>query len=339
MSNDAVATRFLMRVLIVLGVCTLAAVFTFESGWWFLWPLNWLATGTALFGLFEIAHNCGHRAFFTSRRTNTIVGHLATIPLLYPFTQWKLWHDAHHRRPNTTAQTLYDQFQGEMELGHDTAFTPMARDEAERARRAGGGSWIVYIASRAFTPVAVFLAPYLLSVRFARQLRPQDKRACRRSLVFTMIAVPTCMFGVWWATGTLWALLHFWILPLAIYACWLGYYSLLQHTGESIPVFRDEEWDTRAQYMAVVNTRTPRLVSWLHGGGEFHAIHHVAPTIPNYHLPQAYEALKASDYADSIRDVRFSLLDFVRVQRSCQVWDHERQAYRTISSLDERVEP
>ena len=333
MPSNAKATMFLAKVVMALLVCTAASYFTYHKQWWWLYPLNWALTGTALFGLFEVAHNCGHHAYFSSRRANRIMGHLATLPLIYPFTQWKLWHDAHHRRPNTTKQTLFDQFRGDMTLGLDTAFSPMDMEQTRRARRSKF-AWLGYHLSRAFTPFAVFLAPMLLSLFFAKTLRPTDRRACTQSLLFSLVAVPLCMTALIWHFDSWFALLHFWLMPLMGYACWLGYYALLQHTGESIPVFREDNWGSHAQFVAVVNTRTPRVISWLHGGGEFHAVHHIAPTLPNYNLRAAYDALRHSEYSEWIQDVPFSLKRFFKTQRDCQLWDHETGTYRTIRSID-----
>lgn len=331
--DDRKATAFMLRIVLGLLVCEVAAWWLWSQSLWWLFPVCWLIAGTFLFGLFEVAHNCGHHAFFVSRRSNKIMGHLAAFPLIYPFTQWKLWHDAHHRRPNATGQTLLEQFEGRMTLKLDTAFSPLDVQQAQAARAQGGLSWAVYYVSRRMVPVAVFMAPILLSVLFARDLRPQDRRACRISLLFSVVATTACMSAIVVASGSWFSLIHFWIAPLAIYACWLGYYSLLQHTGESIPVYAQDEWGNHAQLHAVVNTRIPVWLGWIHGGGEFHAVHHIAPTLPSYHLRQAHDALLESPYASVMRSVPFSLREFARLQRTCQVWDAEQSTYRTFSSL------
>ena len=63
---------------------------------WFLLPLAWIFTGTALTGLFVIAHDCGHRSFAKRRWVNDWVGHILMLPLIYPFHSWRLLHDHHH---------------------------------------------------------------------------------------------------------------------------------------------------------------------------------------------------------------------------------------------------
>ncbi len=60
--NDRLAASFLARVVLLLTLCSAASYATWEAQLWWLYPLNWIATGTVLFGLFEVAHNCGHHA-------------------------------------------------------------------------------------------------------------------------------------------------------------------------------------------------------------------------------------------------------------------------------------
>lgn len=331
--DDRKAWSFLSRNLLGLVLCQLTALLAWTHSLWWLYPLCWLVAGTFLFGLFEVAHNCGHHAFFSSKRTNKVVGHLAALPLLYPFTQWKLWHDAHHRRPNSTAQTLREQFQGNMSLKLDTAFSPLNVQDALTAQHKGGLSWLVYRVSRRLVPIAVFLAPLLLTILFARRLRPQEQRDCRISLLFSCGVTLPLMASIVILSHSWFALVHFWLAPLAVYASWLGCYSFLQHTGEDIPVYDDHEWTNLAQIHAVVNTTIPTWLSWIHGGGEFHAIHHIAPTLPSYHLAAAHQALQNSPYAPLIRSVPLSLKSFWKLQRTCEVWDASTSTYRSISSL------
>ena len=60
---------------------------------WFLLPFAWFLAGTALTGWFVVGHDCGHRSFAKSRWVNNLVGHIAFLPLIYPFHPWRLLHD------------------------------------------------------------------------------------------------------------------------------------------------------------------------------------------------------------------------------------------------------
>ena len=70
----------------------------------YLLPFTWFVTGTALTGFFVIGHDAGHRSFAKRRWVNDLVGHLAFLPLIYPFHCWRLLHDHHHLHTNKMKQ-------------------------------------------------------------------------------------------------------------------------------------------------------------------------------------------------------------------------------------------
>ena len=67
---------------------------------WYLLPLAWVFTGTAMTGCFVIGHDCAHRSFSTSRKVNDLVGHLFMLTLIYPFHGWRYGHNNHHKHTN-----------------------------------------------------------------------------------------------------------------------------------------------------------------------------------------------------------------------------------------------
>ena len=78
---------------------------------WYCLPVTWIFTGTALTGWFVIGHDCGHRSFAKRRWVNDLVGHIAFLPLIYPFHCWRILHDYHHLHTN--------------KLGVDNAWDPV----------------------------------------------------------------------------------------------------------------------------------------------------------------------------------------------------------------------
>ncbi|HAC64898.1 MAG TPA: fatty acid desaturase, partial [Cyanothece sp. UBA12306] len=57
---------------------------------WYLLPLLWIFTGTALTGFFVIGHDCGHRSFSNRTWVNDLVGHSLFLPIIYPFHSWRI---------------------------------------------------------------------------------------------------------------------------------------------------------------------------------------------------------------------------------------------------------
>lgn len=58
----------------------------------------------ALVRLFVIQHDCGHGAFFSSRRRNDATGRLLSLFTLFPYEQWRRSHQKHHASIGNLAQ-------------------------------------------------------------------------------------------------------------------------------------------------------------------------------------------------------------------------------------------
>ena len=166
---------------------------------WYLLPLAWALTGTALTGFFVIGHDCGHRSFSNSNRVNDVVGHLAFLPLAYPFHAWRILHNHHHKHTN--------------KLEVDNAWDP-SRPEAFLAaskyvqwgyEKLRGRFWwmgsIAHWANRHFQ-----------WDRFEGKQREQ----IRFSALFVMLGVAIA-FPLMFATLGVWGWVKFWLLPWMVY--------------------------------------------------------------------------------------------------------------------------
>lgn len=67
---------------------------------WFLLPLVWIFSGTAMTGFFVIGHDAGHLSFSRSKVVNDSVGIFCLSILLYPFESWRIKHNWHHTHTN-----------------------------------------------------------------------------------------------------------------------------------------------------------------------------------------------------------------------------------------------
>ncbi|ONM04465.1 Omega-6 fatty acid desaturase chloroplastic [Zea mays] len=98
---------------------------------WYLLPLAWAWTGTAVTGhcsfihtlyhffvkFFVIGHDCAHKSFSRNKLVEDVVGTLAFMPLIYPYEPWRFKHDRHHAKTNM--------------LIEDTAWQPVWQKEIE----------------------------------------------------------------------------------------------------------------------------------------------------------------------------------------------------------------
>ena len=78
--------------------------------------------------------------------------------------------------------------------------------------------------------------------------------------------------------------------------------------------------------------RMPRLINrlWFHNIF-VHIPHHVDARIPFHQLPQAATAI-ASEYPDTVKVERFSMIDYARATRSCKLYDFEAGCWLPYSA-------
>src|SRR5437868_9776481 len=76
--------------------------------------------GTCVALLAIVGHDAAHQSFLPTKRLNEIVGTLAFLPALHPFSLWEYHHNKVHHR--FTAQ-----------IGLDNAFSPMTVEQYRAA--------------------------------------------------------------------------------------------------------------------------------------------------------------------------------------------------------------
>ena len=67
-----------------------------SNGHPWLYALLLVPAAGLLIRLFLIQHDCGHRAFFASRRANDWVGRALSIFTVTPYDHWRYTHSIHH---------------------------------------------------------------------------------------------------------------------------------------------------------------------------------------------------------------------------------------------------
>ena len=63
-----------------------------------------LPTGTLLVRIFIIQHDCGHGAFFSSKRANDLAGLACSLFTFAPYGNWRRQHAGHHANWNNLDQ-------------------------------------------------------------------------------------------------------------------------------------------------------------------------------------------------------------------------------------------
>jgi omega-6 fatty acid desaturase (delta-12 desaturase) len=280
---------------------------------WFLLPLAWAVTGTALTGFFVIAHDCGHRSFSKQRWVNDWVGHIFLLPLIYPFHSWRILHNFHHTHTN--------------KLDVDNAWHPVKPEDYDQLHpslKAGyralrGYFW--WVAS-----IAHWAKLHLDWTTFEGKEREQVKVSVLAITAFAALFFPTLI-----VTTGIWGFVKFWLLPWLVYHFWMSTFTLVHHTATDIPFHPESEWNAaEAQLAGTVHCDYPHWVEVLCHDINVHVPHHISTAIPSYRLRTAHKSLK-ENWGDRVRECRFSWSLMKSIVQECHLYDRDRiyQSFRT----------
>jgi omega-3 fatty acid desaturase (delta-15 desaturase) len=244
-----------------------------HAPWWLL-PALWVAQGTMLWALFVIGHDCGHGAFSTNRRLESLVGHLTHTPLLVPYHAWRLSHRVHHRHA------------GHVE--RDEGWVPLTAAEVEALPRLA--RWLRFRA-------VLFALPFYLwrgtpgrtgSHYDPRCFPPRSRRAVATSIgLCGATALALVAWGCYAGPATV---LRYWAAPWLVFVMWMDLVTYLHHTDAAVPWYRDGGWTFLEGALATVDRRYGPFERLHHDAG-CHVVHHLFPAVPHYHLRRAAAAV------------------------------------------------
>lgn len=285
---------------------------------WYLLPLAWVFTGTALTGWFVIGHDCGHRSFAKRRWVNDWVGHFFFLPLMYPFHAWRLLHDHHHLHTNKMhVDNAWHPWTEEFYANS----SPLMKQFYATVR---GRFWwiasIIHWAQLHFNPANV-----------NGRHRQEVKVSIAVVVGVAAIAFPALIY-----TTGVWGVVKFWLVPWMVYHFWMSTFTLVHHTASDVE-FRDiEDWDAvEAQLDGTIHCDYPRWVEVLCHDINVHVPHHISVGIPSYNLRQAHSSLKQA-WGGRIKERKFSWSMLKDVVDQCHVF-HPQKAYESCSTVNKRL--
>ncbi|HEY9645598.1 MAG TPA: fatty acid desaturase, partial [Chroococcidiopsis sp.] len=255
---------------------------------WFMLPLTWVFTGTALTGWFVVAHDCGHRSFAKRRWVNDWVGHIMLLPLIYPFHCWRILHDHHHLHTN--------------KMDVDNAWhpwTPEVYAEASPALRKiyevlRGRLW--WMAS-----IVHWFKLHFDLTQFSSRDRKKALTSMTVVLVFAAVFFPTLIL-----TTGVWGVVKFWLMPWLVYHFWMSTFTLVHHTSTDVQFYPADRWNAaESQLEGTIHCRYPRWVEILCHDINVHVPHHISVAIPSYNLRMAHKSL-LRNWGNHIKQERFS---------------------------------
>ncbi|XVF35550.1 hypothetical protein REPUB_Repub18cG0155400 [Reevesia pubescens] len=241
-------------------------IFIISKAPWYLLPLAWAWTGTAITAATIVLTN-------HFRKTN-IVGALAFLPLIYPYEPWRFKHDWLHPKTNM--------------LPEDTAWHPIWEEEFENSpflRKA------VIFGYGPFRPW-MSLAHWLIWHFDVNKFRPNEVKRVKTSLacVFAFMAIGWPL--IIYKTGIM-GWIKFWLMPWLGYHFWTSTFTMVHHTAPHIPFKSSEECNAvQAQLNGTVHCDYPRWIEILCHDIIVHIPHHISSRIPSYNIRAAHKSIQ-----------------------------------------------
>lgn len=260
----------------------------------FGYSVYWFLQGSVFFGVWVIAHECGHSAFSESDLVNDIVGLILHSALLVPYHSWKISHRKHHANTGSCE--------------HDEAFVPFTQDEVEPTWSEMLHDSSLYHVIKLFKILLLGWIPSYLGMNAWGPRKYQNEPKChfnpnaafflpkeRASIVLSdvgfVLAVVT--IGYFIAICGFPIMMRLYIIPYLINNAYLVTITFLHHTDIYVPHFRVGEWTWLRGSLCTID----RSYGWfldiiLHHITDTHVCHHIFSKMPFYHCVEATEAIK-----------------------------------------------
>lgn len=264
-----------------------------------------LALGNAAFlvRLFMIQHDCGHGAFFKSRKLADWVGRSIGVLTMTPYDVWRQTHAIHH----ATTGNLDRRGVGDMP-------TLTVREFKQKSRI--GKALYLLVRHPAFLFVVVPFYTFFLQNRLPVGLMKSGWKYWM-SAMLTNTAIVTGVVMVLWLGGV--DVLFFVIVPTlflsAIAGMWLFY---VQHQFEETLWERNADWNIQtAAFHGSSHYVLPQPLRWISANIGVHHVHHLASRVPFYRLNEVLR-----DHPPLADAQRLTLRESLQCAR-LQLWDED----------------
>lgn len=314
-TGRAIVLQLFDTVILTLGV---VATVYFESIWLKLFFA--LFSGFVIGRIFILGHDACHQSFTPYRWLNKVLGRLAFLPSLTPYSLWEVGHNVvHHGQTNLK--------------GFDFVWAPLSVQEFEKL---SPGRRVLERIYRSGWGPALY---YLLEIWWNKMYFPSKKNMPSSRPAFLWDNVLVTVFGLLWIAALVWAavatnqsilltVVMGFLIPFIFWNAMIGFVVYVHHTHPSVTWYSEKaEW-LRAQ--PFVST-TVHLVfpgkwgAWMHHIME-HTAHHVDMSVPLYHLKQAQSKLEEM-LPGRIIVQKFSWAWYFTTAKLCKLYDTEKKCW------------
>lgn len=295
-------------------------IFMIAKAPWYLLPLAWAWTGTAVTGFFVIGHDCAHKSFSKNKLVEDIVGTLAFMPLIYPYEPWRFKHDQHHAKTNM--------------LHEDTAWLPILKEDIESSPALRKALIYGYGPLRTWMSIAHWL-------RFHFDLKKFRQSEVKRATI-SLAAVFAFMAVAWpliiYKTGIV-GWIKFWLMPWLGYHFWMSTFTIVHHTAPHIPFKNSKDWNAaQAQLNGTVHCDYPRWIEILCHDINVHIPHHISPKIPSYNLRAAHQSL-SENWGKYLNKAIWNWRLMKTIMTTCHVYDKDENYVSFEKVVPEESQP
>ena len=286
--------------------------FSLQVSYWLTLVLAIPAAGF-LMRSFIISHDCGHGAFFRSRKANDIVGTITALFAFVPYEQWRHEHAVHHASGGDL------DHRGIGDIWTMTVEEYMHASRYQRIRyRLHRSPWVLFT-------VGAFIQ-FMILQRFPR--RPMSRRE-KNSIWLTNLLIAAASTGLCLLIG--WKAFLLIQIPVMVLASSVGVWLFyVQHQFEGVHWSRHDTWKFATGAVEGSSYyKLPPVLQWISGNIGFHHIHHLSPRIPNYYLEKCYKENPIFQEVSTIT-LRASLKS-----ATFRLWDEELQKLVGYAGVDD----
>lgn len=305
-ADDRRAVKELLLTLFPLGICLwgLWVSQEHEEQGWVVRIIATVAAAGLMMRLFMIQHDCGHGSFFSSRRTNDLVGGVLGVLTLAPYAYWRRTHRHHHANHGRLGRSQLG--------GLDTLTVRQYRARSRLGRlsyRLYRNPLVLLLLGPLYQLVIKHRVPFDAPLRWRREwisVGVNDLAIIGLAILVhrsvglaPAIALMAPVYALMWSGGI-----------------WLFY---VQHQFEGAYWRAPGEWRfVESALRGSSHLDLPGPLRWLTGNIGYHHIHHLSVEIPLYRLPDCHRDIPELSVAP-----RFGLLESVQAWRLA-LWDDER---------------
>lgn len=265
-----------------------------------LWALDSYLIGLFGFGLWILAHECGHGAFSDYPKINDFIGWVLHSCLIVPYFSWKHTHSKHHKATGHMSKDMvfipytkeeYVESHGKLLISEIMEELPIYTFMVLVGQQLGGLQlhFITNATGQTYDGYSK------LGKSHYNPTAPIFDRGQFKYVVYSDIGILMLFAALyqWYKQTDLFTVTINWFVPWLWVNHWLVFVTFLQHTDSTMPHYEAKEW-TFARGAAATIDRNFGFVGQhiFHDIIETHVLHHYVSRIPFYNAREASAEIK-----------------------------------------------